>query len=160
MGSSGGKNRFSYSLGLMKSIVSMYQYRATKSPENLFWQDFSENLALKFPTRKSEISLFHNVRKHSIIKLFNFLLIPSIIMGKKTTHFLTPEISPSIGKTGIKYIQTNGNIAELITRLGARYQETAYRYQQLDKRYRESMIILNRKGNKTIMTNSQSPKSK
>ncbi|MFQ6078651.1 MAG: hypothetical protein ACE5NJ_05885 [Thermodesulfobacteriota bacterium] len=65
--------------------------------------------------------------------------------GKNTANRLMKEIVfPQRGKLHVHYIPVDGKIPGLIDRLSSRYLETAHRYQRLDQRIRESIVILNK----------------
>lgn len=88
-------------------------------------------------------------------KVFSFL-IPSNAMGKKL-----PDISPRkifLQPTGQREAAPNRmEIRKLINRLRDSYLEMTFRYQRLDKSYRNSMAIIN-KGNHSARRGNKSRK--
>ncbi len=125
----------------MNSSVSTYFCPPSRSLQNLFLQDLSDDSTLKVPTRKSEFLRFHNLYKHVKMELFYSLFMP--LMDKKTPDFVIQKMAlRHRGKGQTQPITTRSKIPALINRLGDRYLETVYIYQQLDKRYRRNIAVL------------------
>ena len=129
----------------MNSSVSTYFCPPSRSLQNLFLQDLSDDSTLKVPTKKSESLPFYNLYKHVKMELFRSLFMP--LMHKKPPDFVIQKMALRHREKGqVQPITTRSKIPELINRLGDRYLETVYIYRQLDKRYRRNIAILKKGG--------------